>query len=245
MSRLMGALIILRTLALPVLVVVTFLVVQAMVSDVLQKTEQRRMLITTELSQIEDDMTVLAGTVGSAQETVNGSFGRLARFLDQIDFDELPLPDFTVPTTLSLDVPEFLEDGLKAIPVPGTSYNLLQVIQNWTKVTVPFADDINGIPLAIENAFGEFEDAFGAFATMASRMNSTLDSMQVANAQTVALVDDIHIILQGGTGKQPGTPWLTILRTLLITLGVFVAIWYITSAYDDLRHGWRMMTGQA
>ena len=142
-------------------------------------------------------------------------------------------------------LPLVLEDGLKAIPVPGTSYNLLQVIQNWTKVTVPFADDINGIPLAIENAFGEFEDAFGAFATMASRMNSTLDSMQVANAQTVALVDDIHIILQGGTGKQPGTPWLTILRTLLITLGVFVAIWYITSAYDDLRHGWRMMTGQA
>jgi len=245
MSRLMGALIILRTLALPVLVVVSILVVQAMVTDVLQKTEQRRMLITTELSQIEDDMTVLAGTVGSTQEIVDGSFGRLARQISQIDFDELPLPDFTVPTTLSLDVPGFLEDGLEAIPVPGTSYDMLDVVETWTDVDVPFADDINGIPLAIENAFGEFEDAFDAFATMSERMNSTLDSLQVANAQTVALADDIHIILQGGTDKQPGTPWLTILRTLLIVIGVFLAVWYITSAYDDLRHGWRMMTGQA
>jgi hypothetical protein len=245
MSRLMGALIILRTLALPVLVIVTILVVQAMFNDVVQKTEQRRMLITTELSQIEDDMLVLAGTIGSVQETVDGSFGKLARLLSQIDFDDLPLPDFTVPTTLSLDVPNFLEDGLEAIPLPGTNYNMLDVVETWTDVDVPFASDINDIPLAIENAFGEFEDAFGGFATMASHMNSTLDSMQVANAQTVALVDDIHIILQGGTDKVPGTPWLTIIRTLLIAIGILVVVWFITSVYGDLRRGWRMMTGQA
>lgn len=245
MSRLFGALIILRTLALPVLVIATIWVIQGMVNDVIQKTSERRMLISSEISQIEDDLLTLAGTIGSAQETVNGSFGRLARFLGQINFDELPLPDFTVPTTLSLDVPSFLENGLKAIPIPGTNYNLFQVIEIWTDVDVPFADDINGVPIAIENAFGEFEDAFGAFTTAATRMNSTLDSMQVANAQVVALHDDIYRILRGGDGKQPGTPWLSILQVLLIAIGVFAALWYITSVYDDLRRGWRMMTGQA
>ncbi len=247
-SRLFGLLMIVRVLGLPIILFLIVFISANLITQLDTLTQPRRDTIETHLNNIQENTEDLAGWVGNAQnaalETFDGSFGYLANLLEELDFDNLPLPSFTVPESLSLSV---------FGNVPAGFQGFANFITNFTTINIPFAAAINTIPQKIEDAVSVIKTPLERLAKTSFLMNDTLDEMQLAKREMDALIRDIEAffngtrIITGQDGKPqivPSTDWLGILRLLLMLLGGLLIVWYVTASYHDLILGWKLLRGQ-
>lgn len=248
MQRLIGVLMIARVIGLTLVLIAIFFVIQTILGQLATLTEDRRAALDNHLVIIEDNTNQLAGWVGETeddlQETLASSFGLLANTLSQLDFENLPLPSYTVPESLSLIV-------VGRVPVAFQSF--AEFIADYTTIDVPFATDINKIPQKIKDTISTLKAPLEQLAETSALMNDTLDEMQLARREFNLMLVDIdaffngtRIVMQNGKPVEvPSTNWLGILRILFTLLGILLLIWYITSAYHDFATGWRLLRGES
>lgn len=233
-GRLTGLLLIVRTLALPLLVIFVVTNVQMILADIEQSTLQRRALLETHLLDLEREVYDLAGSVGNAQRNISASFENLASVAAAIDFNALPIPQLTIPTSINLSLPG--TDILPNIGIPGTSINLRNIL-SLTNVPVPFASALNSIPNQVREGLRRFRLPFETLVDVSASLNNAFDSLQQVKDETVQLYNEIDILLTSAR------TWGPTIQTILWLIVLFLALWYVSTALDDLQRGWRLLRG--
>ncbi|MBZ0297454.1 MAG: hypothetical protein K8L99_33155 [Anaerolineae bacterium] len=234
-GRLTGLLLIVRTLALPLLVVFVVVNVQMILADINQRTLDRRTALENHLLDLEREVYDLAGSVGGVQRNISASFENLASVADAIDFNSLPIPQFSIPTEIDLSLPG--TNILPNIGIPGTSINLRNVL-TLTDVPIPFAAALNSIPNQVREGLRRFRQPFDTLITVSQSLDSAFDSLQQAKDETVQLYNELDALLNSAKA------WGPTIQTILGLILLFFVLWYVSSALDDLQRGWRLLRGE-
>jgi|GEM_PF-5826356 len=185
------------------------------------------------LNNAGDELDALAGDLQDNAQVSEGIFLSVADSAESITtfLDELPdMPQ--IDTELAIDVPFEAARIIDVIPLGifGSDNTLSEVIEDYFRADVPFAEDFNTFANDMNNTFENLEVSFTEIQAMSVSLDTVSDELQLANNEFIAAATALNN-LPGNVGTY-----------LPALIGGFIILWLVVAILMDLQRGLELLS---